>query len=74
MSMNIERDTKIGFGVERKLSRIDDRKSVHIKNMGRLTIIDPRGFGQTENPIFESCSVYTDEPSLLLFLFLLFDL
>ena len=29
----------------RKLPRIDDRKSVHISNIDRLTIVDPRGFG-----------------------------
>jgi hypothetical protein len=53
-----ERDSKIGFGIEQKLSRIDDQKSVHIRNMGRLLIADPRGFRQTENSIFESRSVY----------------
>lgn len=40
-----ERDLIIGFGRPRKLSRIDDRKLVHIRNMDRLTIVDPRGFG-----------------------------
>ena len=29
----------------RKLPRIDDRKSVHISNIDRLAIVDPRGFG-----------------------------
>ena len=53
-----ERDSKIGFGLPRNLSRIDGRKSLHIRNMDRLVIIDSRGFGQAENPIFESRSVY----------------
>src|SRR3990172_7180551 len=57
-SLYTERDSKIGFGLERKLLRIDDRKSVNIRNMNRLTIVDSQGFGQAENPIFESRSVY----------------
>ena len=52
-----EHDSKIGFGLTRKLSRFDDRKSPNIRNMGRLTIAEPRGFFAAEIPIFESRSV-----------------
>jgi hypothetical protein len=41
-----ERDSKIGFGLMRKLLRFDDRKS--------------RDFGTAEIPIFELRSVYVD--------------
>jgi hypothetical protein len=56
-----DRDSKIGFGLPRKLPIIDDRRlkpswSVLI-NTNQLAIVDYRGFSQPENPIFESRSV-----------------
>ena len=65
--MYTERDSKIGFGLERKLPIIDDRRlkpswSVLI-NTNQFAIVDYRGFGQAENPIFESRSVYSIKTS-----------
>jgi hypothetical protein len=63
-----ERDSKIGFGLERKLPRIDDRrlrKLVRIIITNQLAIVNYRGFGQAENPIFESRSVYTPSSSIV---------
>ena len=37
----------------RKLPRLKDRKSVKIKNMDQLTILQSRGFGTAEKPIFQ---------------------
>jgi glutaredoxin len=53
-----DRDSRIGFGLQRKLPRFDDRKSPNIRNMGRFAIVKPRGFGAAETPILESRSVY----------------
>ncbi len=52
-----ERDSKIEFGLTRKFSRFDDPKSPHIFNIGRFRIVEPRGFGVAEIPIFKSRSV-----------------
>src|SRR5260221_13617504 len=49
---------KLGFGPTRKLPRIDDRKSLHISNIGRLTLGDPRGFGAVQIPSFRPMGVY----------------
>jgi hypothetical protein len=36
---------KFGFLAARKLSRINDRKPVNIRNMNQFTIVDSSGFG-----------------------------
>ena len=56
-SFYTERDSKIGFGLTRKLPRFDDRKLPNIRNMRQLAIAEPRGFGAAEISIFESRSV-----------------
>jgi hypothetical protein len=36
LAIYTERDSKIGFGLTRKLSRFDDRKLPNIRNMGAI--------------------------------------
>ena len=36
-------NSRIGFGLKRKLSRLNDRKWFNIKNMDPLTIVQSRG-------------------------------
>ena len=48
---------KGGFGPMRKLPRLSDRKSVNIRNMDRLAIAQPRGFGTVQIPTFRPVAV-----------------
>ena len=41
---------KLGSGPMRKLPGSDDCKSIHIRNMDRLAIVEPRGFGTVQIP------------------------
>ena len=49
---------KLGFGPTRKLPRLNDHKSVNIRNMDRLVIVQPRGFGAVQIPSFRPSVVY----------------
>jgi len=42
-----------------KAPGFDDRKSVHISNIDRLAIVEPRELSRSPRPTFESFSVYT---------------
>ncbi len=66
----VRRDTtralNLRFCGARKLPRLDDRKSPHISNIGRLEIVQPRGFGVPQNRQFRARVVYLTLIELLI--------
>ncbi len=51
-NMNIPASSQnFSFGLAPKLSQLNDRESVNIRNMNRFAIVQPRGFGAVQMEI-----------------------
>ena len=62
-----ERDSKIGFGLARKLPRLNHYKQVNISNMNLFIMTSTPGLWRSPNSIFELRSVYIKRDSRITF-------